>query len=84
MGFSRQEYWRGLPYLPQWGLSNPAAEPMSPVSPALQVYCLNAEPLGEPNVYVYMCVCVCVYTHTYKTKFHRHRGKSYKTIHVVY
>ena len=33
------------------------------VSPALQVACLNAEPLGEPNIYVYICVCVCVYTY---------------------
>ena len=31
MGFSRQEYWNGLP----WDLSNPGAKPMSLMSPAL-------------------------------------------------
>ena len=36
MGFSRQEYWSGLPYPPPGNLPNPGIEPMSPVSPALQ------------------------------------------------
>ena len=35
MGFSRQEYWSGLPYLPPWNRSHPGSEPMSPTSPAL-------------------------------------------------
>ena len=29
MGFSRQEYWSGLPYLPPGDLPNPGIEPMS-------------------------------------------------------
>ena len=33
MGFSRQEYWSGLP--PPRDLPNPEIEPISPVSPAL-------------------------------------------------
>ena len=37
MGFSRQEYWSGLPFLPQWDLRNPGIEPTSPVSLALAV-----------------------------------------------
>ena len=36
MGFSRQEYWSGLPCLPPGDLSDPGIEPMSPASPALQ------------------------------------------------
>ena len=34
MGFSRQEYWSGLPCLPPGNLSDPGIEPTSPVSPA--------------------------------------------------
>ena len=34
MGFSRQEYWSGLPYPPPGDLPNPRIEPRSPASPA--------------------------------------------------
>ena len=35
MGFSRQEYWSGLPCPPPEDLPDPGIEPMSPASPAL-------------------------------------------------
>ena len=35
MGFSRQEYWSGLPCPPLGNLPNPGIEPSSLVSPAL-------------------------------------------------
>ena len=35
MGFSRQEYWSGLPCPPPGDLPDPGIEPASPVSPAL-------------------------------------------------
>ena len=35
MGFSRQEYWSGLPCCPPGDLSNPGIEPTSLMSPAL-------------------------------------------------
>ena len=35
MGFSRQEYWRGLPCPPPGDLPNPGIEPVSLTSPAL-------------------------------------------------
>ena len=35
MGFSRQEYWSGLPFPPAGDLSDPEIKPMSPMSPAL-------------------------------------------------
>ena len=35
MGFSRQEYWSGLPFSPPGDLSDPGIKPMSPVMPAL-------------------------------------------------
>ena len=36
MGFSRQEYWRGLPCPPPEDLPDPGIELTSPASPALQ------------------------------------------------
>ena len=35
MGFSRQEYWSGLPFPPPGDLPDPGIEPMSLTSPAL-------------------------------------------------
>ena len=35
IGFSRQEYWSGLPCLPPGALPDPEIEPMSLMSPAL-------------------------------------------------
>ena len=36
MGFSRQEYWSGLPFPPSGNLSDPEIELMRPTSPALE------------------------------------------------
>ena len=44
MGFSRQEYWSGLPFLSPGDLPNPG---IKPGSPALQTDALPSEPLGE-------------------------------------
>ena len=35
MGFSRQEYWSGLPFPPPGDLPDPGTEPVSPACPAL-------------------------------------------------
>ena len=48
MGFSRQESWSGLPCPPPGDRLSPGIEPVSPVSPELQVYSLPAEPPGNP------------------------------------
>ena len=45
MGFSRQEYWSGLPFPSPGDLPNPGIEPRSPV---LQTDTLPSEPLGKP------------------------------------
>ena len=50
MGFSRQEYWSGLPCLPPGNLPNPEIEPRSP---ALQVDSLPSEPPGKPIILSY-------------------------------
>ena len=36
MGFSRQEYWSGLPFLPPGDLCNPGNEPVALMSPILE------------------------------------------------
>ena len=46
-GFSRQEYWSGLPCPPPGDLPDPGIKPASPVSPALQVDSLSIEPPGK-------------------------------------
>ena len=45
MGFSRQEYWSGLPFPSRRDLSNSGIEPRSP---ALQADALTSEPPGKP------------------------------------
>ena len=45
MGFSRQEYWSGLPFPSSGDLPNPG---IKPGSPALQTDALPSEPLGKP------------------------------------
>src|SRR5574337_86588 len=45
MGFSRQEYWGGLPFPSPGALPNPGIEPRSP---ALQADALTSEPPGKP------------------------------------
>ena len=49
MGFSRQEYWSGLPCPPPGDLPNPETEPAFPAAPALQVDSFTAEPHGKPK-----------------------------------
>ena len=48
MGFSRQEYWSGLPFPSPEDLAGPGFEPMSLVSPALQAGSLPLNHLGSP------------------------------------
>ena len=45
MGFSRQEYWSGLPLPSPGDLPDPGIEPGSP---ALEADALTAEPPGKP------------------------------------
>ena len=52
MGFSRQEYWSGLPFSSPGDLPNPGIEPRSP---ALQADALPSEPPGKTQM-VYQSV----------------------------
>ena len=46
MGFSRREYWSGLPFPSPGDLPDPGIEPRSP---ALQADALTSEPPGKPK-----------------------------------
>ena len=48
LGFSRQEYWSGLPFPTPGDLPDPGIEPMSPVSPALAGGFVTTAPPGKP------------------------------------
>ena len=52
MGFSRQEYWSGLPIPSPGNLPNPGLEPSSPT---LQADTLTSEPSGKPK---HLLICV--------------------------
>ena len=45
-GFSKQEYWSGLPFPSLEDLPNPGIKPRSPI---LQAYSLPTEPPGKPK-----------------------------------
>ena len=52
MGFPRQEYWSGLPFLFPEDLPNLGIELTSPVSPALHTY--FTKPSGKPQNHEYV------------------------------
>ena len=57
MGFSRQEYWSGLPFPSSEDLPDPGIKPRSPI---LQADALTSEPPGKPlidNVRYYYLTC---------------------------
>ena len=50
MGFSRQEYWSGLPCPPSGDLPNPGIKPRAPMAPTWQAHSLPLSQLGKPCV----------------------------------
>ena len=50
LGFSRQEYWNGLPCPPPGNLPNPGVEPMSLATPALAGGFFTTAPAGKPDL----------------------------------
>ena len=49
MGFSRQEYWSGLPFPSPGDLPDPGIEPRSPT---LEADALTSEPPGKINTFI--------------------------------
>ena len=76
MGFSRQEYWSGLPFPSPGDLPNPGIEPGSP---ALRADALPSEPLGKTifRVYIYKAELVKFYSQ----HFHFYITPKYTCIH---
>ena len=60
MGFSRQEYWSGLPFPPPGDLLDPG---IKPGSSALQVDLLPSEPRGKPHGIAAKRMQVCMSTY---------------------
>ena len=64
MGFSRQEYWSGLPFPSPGDLLDPGIEPTSPVSPALTGRFFTTEPPGKLGSFIplgiYLCCSFCL------------------------
>ena len=71
MGFSRQEYWSGLPCLPPGDLPHPGIKATSLMSPALaggffttsntwEAVCVCVCVCMSLSLYIYVCVCVCM------------------------
>ena len=54
MGFSRQDYWRGLPFPSPGDLPHPE---MEPGSPTLQADALTSETPGKPKEYWTRLLC---------------------------
>ena len=61
MGFSRQEYWRGVPFPPPWDRPNPGIEP---TSPALPGRFFNTAPLGKSQLHI------TIFIYTYMLNIH--------------
>ena len=57
MGFSRKEYWSGLPFPSPGDLHDPGIEPRSPV---LQAECLPPEPPGKPLSPAFFFLLICL------------------------
>ena len=70
MGFSRQEYWSGLPFPPLGDLPNPGIKPASLLSPALAGIFFTTRATWEApssvththtrthtHTHTYMCIC---------------------------
>ena len=51
MGFSRQEYWSGLPFLTLRDVPSPGIQLTSPVTPELETRIFTTEPPGKPSLF---------------------------------
>ena len=56
MGFSRQEYWSGLPLPSPGDLPDPGIEPGSLT---LEADALTSEPPGKPSMQIHLCIQCC-------------------------
>ena len=58
MGFSRQEYWSGLPCTSPGDLPDPGIKPVSLMSPTLAGEFFTLAPPGKPTDFVLLTKCL--------------------------
>ena len=75
MGFSRQQYWSGLPFPSPGDLPDPGIELRSP---ALQADALTSEPPGKP-----IAKEAVIKTIPKKKKFKKAKGLSEKAVEIA-
>ena len=61
IGFSKQEYWSVLTFLPPGDLPDPEIEPTSPLASALQADSLPLSHLGNLSIYLSMYIYYIIY-----------------------
>ena len=66
MGFSRQEYWSGLPLPSPGDLPDPGIKPRSP---ALEADALTSEPPGKPPLCLPLSYCLFSMSHKLSRKY---------------
>ena len=69
MGFSRQEYWSGLPFPSPGDLPNPGIEPRCPT---LEADALTSEPPGKPRIQLDHSILPCFWE--YSSRLSRYRS----------
>ena len=69
MGFSRQEYWSGLPFPSPGNLPNLGIQPESLIY--FLCWVIFYFVYVHICMYVYVCTCVCVYIYTFHTFFNQ-------------
>ena len=72
MGFSRQEYWSGVPFPSPGDLPNPGIEPQSP---ALQADSLPTELMMEAQKLVFYPIISLVNEHSYPKECELYEGQ---------
>ena len=65
MGFSKEEYWSGLPFPSPGDLPDPGIEPRSPT---LKADALTSEPPGKPQIALWT---VCIITKKDRSVSHK-------------
>ena len=66
MGFSRQEYWSGLPCPPPGDLPDPGIESTSLISPALIGRFFTTSAAWEAYIYIYIHTHIYVYIYFFQ------------------
>ena len=74
MGFSRQEYWGGLPCPPPGDLPNPGIEPTSLMSPALAGGFFTASATWRAQTMCYLCSNPAVASISFRENFSPYNG----------